>query len=85
LEINVNNESKIVEIWLTNAEKVDAALRERLKPLYREYRAKKYLVAVFESGEGDLFEGTRDLLLHNREALTKRELAEEKQAEQKMA
>lgn len=27
---------------------------------------KKYMVAVFESGKGDLYENTRDLLLFNR-------------------
>ena len=51
MEINVRDDSKLVEIWLTNAEKRNAELRENLKPLYQEYKAKNYLVAVFESGE----------------------------------
>ena len=50
MEINVRDSSKIVEVWLTREEKRDARLQERLKPLYREYKEKKFLVAVFESG-----------------------------------
>lgn len=66
MEINIRDCDKIVEIWLTNAEKCDTLLKESLKPIYAAYKSKKYTVAVFESGEGDLFESTRDLLLHNR-------------------
>ena len=66
MEIQVNDSDKIVEIWLSNAEKEDVALRDSLKPIYSAYKIKKYKVAVFESGEADLFDGTRDLLLHNR-------------------
>ena len=52
--------------WLTNAEKIDPVLREELKEIYAKYKTKKYMVAVFESGKGDLYENTRDLLLFNR-------------------
>ena len=60
MEIHVRDGSKLVEVWLTNSEKRDAELRERLKPLYREYKEKDYLVAVFESGTQDLTELTCD-------------------------
>jgi len=63
--INVHEQNKIVEIWLTNEEKRDTALRENLRPLYREYKDKKYTVAVFESGEGSLFDNMESLVLHN--------------------
>ncbi|MDR0861383.1 MAG: hypothetical protein LBN30_01190 [Oscillospiraceae bacterium] len=62
----MHDSERIVEIWLTNGEKSDLPLRETLKPVYSEYKARKYTVAVFESGGGALFDGTRDLLLHNR-------------------
>ena len=35
MEIHVRDGSKLVEVWLTNSEKRDAELRERLKLLYR--------------------------------------------------
>ena len=66
LEMNVRDDQKLVEIWLTNAEKIDPVLREGLKEIYAKYKTKKYMVAVFESGKGDLYENTRDLLLFNR-------------------
>ena len=78
MEMNVRDDKKIVEIWLTNAEKVDPILREGLKELYAEYKAKKYLVAVFESGGGDLYENTRDLLLYNRRRSAEKTVQEEK-------
>ena len=66
MEMNVRDDQKLVEIWLTNAEKIDPVLREGLKEIYVKYKTKKYMVAVFESGKGDLYENTRDLLLFNR-------------------
>ena len=78
LEINVRDNSKIVEVWLTREEKQDADLRERLKPLYQEYKARKFLVAVFESGEQDLEELTGCLLGYNRKRVAQLEMEREK-------
>jgi len=66
MEICVKDSLKIVEVWLTNVEQGDAALRKSLQPLFDEYKQKKYKVAVFESGRGDLLYNTAGLLLHNR-------------------
>ena len=66
MEINVRDDMKLVTIWLTRAEQEDTALREQLKTLYAEYKAKKYMVAQFHSGTEDLYQGTRDLLIFNR-------------------
>ena len=52
MEMNVRDDQKLVEIWLTNAEKIDPVLREGLKEIYAKYKTKKYMVAVFESGKG---------------------------------
>ena len=79
MEINVRDGSQIVEVWLTREEKQDANLRERLKPLYRECRAKNYLAAVFESGEQDLEELTGSLLGYNRKRTVQLEMEREKQ------
>jgi len=66
MEVCVKDSLKIVEIWLTNTEQSDAALRKSLQPLYEEYKPKKYKVAVFKSGSGNLLDKTTGLLLHNR-------------------
>lgn len=70
--MEVREQSRTVELWLTQEEKNDPVFREGLKPIYEKYRAQKYLVAVFLPGEEDLYQQTRDLLVYNR-----RKLAEE--------
>ena len=47
LRMEIRDESKIVELWLTREEKDDLAFWESLKPIYQEYKEQKYLVAVF--------------------------------------
>ena len=79
LEINVRDHCKIVEVWLSNSEKQDELLRERLKPLYQKYKAQKYLVAVFESGDRDLADATSDLLCYNRKRLAEMEVQRQRQ------
>lgn len=78
MEMHVKDEKKMVEIWLTNAEKKDPQLREKLKDIYAKYKKKKYLVAVFESGEKDLYQGTLDLLAYNKRRCAELEVKREK-------
>lgn len=85
MKIIVNEKHRILEIWLTKPEKYNTMLRESLKPLYKEWKAKKYLPVVYESGESDLKESILGLLRHNREVVAKRELEHEKKALNKQA
>lgn len=78
MEINVKDEKRMVEIWLSNAEKMDPVLRESLKDIYDKFKKKKYLVAVFESGEKDLYQGTLDLLAYNKRRCAELEVQREK-------
>jgi len=66
MEITYNHEKKLCCIWLRNDEKENIELRNSLNPLYKKNKEKGYLTAVYESGTRDLYEATRDLLLHNR-------------------
>lgn len=84
MRMEVKDDSKIVELWLTREEKEDAAFRESLKPLYQQYKAQNYLVAVFLSGEADLYQQTRDLLLYNQRRLAETEVQAQKQGQQTM-
>ena len=79
MEINVRDDIKIVEVWLTREEKRNIVLREGLKPLCREYKEKKYLVAVFESGSQNLWEETGALLCYNRKRIAQMEVEQERQ------
>ena len=80
MRMTINEDSKVVGIWLTKAEKDDVGLRESLQPLYKLYREQKYLVAVYMSGEQDLYENTRDLLLYNRRRAAEKEVQAAKAA-----
>lgn len=76
----MRDDMKLVTVWLTRAEQEDTALRERLKTLYAEYKAKKYMVARFHSGTEDLYTCTRDLLLYNRKRIEELAVQRKKQA-----
>ena len=71
MEVIRNDEKKLVEVWLTRAEASCGIIRHGLKPMFAKYKAQGYRVAVFESGQRDLYASTRDLLLANRVQRTK--------------
>ena len=81
MEININQESKTVDVWLTAREAQDPAMRERLRLLYRVFAGQKYLVAVFQSGRQDLVQAASDLLCYNRKRIAQLEVEYEKQME----
>ena len=78
MELNIRNDSKIVEIWLTKAEKQDAKLQRDLKVLYQGFKESGYLVAAFLSGEQDLTDTTSDLVCYNRKRIAQLEVEREK-------
>ena len=77
--MNVKDDVQIVEIWLSNAEKNDKQLRDSLQVVFDKYKKKKYMVAVFESGEKDLYQGTLDLLAYNRKLSAQKQVQRDKQ------
>ena len=79
MRMEVKEHSKVVELWLTREEKDDKQFVESLKPLYRQYKAQNYMVAVFYSGEEDLYQQTRGLLLYNRRRVAEKEVQEQRQ------
>ena len=85
MEINVRDDRKIVDIWLTNEEQQDQLLREKLKPLYQQYEAKKYKVAVFLSGNRNLAEETGALLRYNKKRTAELEVQRERKRRKSMA
>ena len=84
MRMEVREQNKIVELWLTREERDDATFRESLKPRYQQYKAQNCLVAVFLSGEADLYQQTRDLLLYNQRRQAEKEVQEQKQGRQAM-
>lgn len=75
MELNINEVEKVVELWLSRSERENEELQMRLKPILAAYKRKKYLVALFCSGERNLLECTTSLLLHNRQVAAERDIA----------
>ena len=84
MRMEIREQNKIVELWLTREERDDSAFRESLKPIYQQYKDQNYLVAVFLSGEEDLYQQTRDLLLYTRRRQAEKEVLAQKQEQQAM-
>ena len=80
MHMEVKERSRVVELWLTKEEKNDIQFLDSLKLLCRQYKAQNYMVAVFYSGEKDLYQQTRDLLLYNRRRAAEKEVRGQKQA-----
>ena len=78
MEINVRDDKKIVEVWLTNAEKGDPKIEASLKPLYAKYKNLKYTVIVFKSGTKDLYRSTLALLAYNKKRIAELEVQRKK-------
>ena len=64
LQIDVFDNQKIVAVWLAKAERDDERVREKLRELRAEYKAKKYTVAEYQSGDGDLHTSIYLSLIH---------------------
>ena len=80
MKMIVNEKDRLVEFWLANDEKSDAALRESLKPEFKRWKARKFQPVVYESGRGDLQESVLALLKKTVRDLAKREVEAEKAA-----
>ena len=78
MKVEEFDDKKLVCVWLSHQDQNDPSLQERLKPLYREYKEKKYLVSVFFSGHEDIEELTRDLIQYNRKKTEENSVAAEK-------
>ena len=80
LQIDVFDNQKIVAVWLAKAERDDERVREKLRELRAEYKAKKYTVAEYQSGDGDLHTSIYELLRYNKLRVAERETERAKAA-----
>ena len=83
MQIEVLDNKKIVAVWLTRAERSDEAVRARIEGLCREYKPKKYQVAVYKSGSEDLHTSVLDLLAYNKRRIAELDTQREKAAKAK--
>lgn len=79
--LEVHDNKKFACYWLTQEDLENKALRESLIPEQKEWNQKGYRVCEFHSGTGDLFELTKELLIHNKEVLAKKEVKKNRDRE----
>ena len=80
LQIDVLDDKKIVAVWLPRAEDANENVRARLDGLCREYKPRKYQVAVYKSGREDLHTSVLDLLAYNKRRAAELQVQREKAA-----
>lgn len=85
MELNVRNENRIVEIWLTKAEKQDERVQRELKLVYQSFKGTGYTVATFLSGDQDLTDMTSGLICYNRKRIAQMEVEQEKKQDLAMS
>lgn len=79
MEVHVLEAEKQVEVWLTRQERGDPVVEAHLKQLYQLGKERKWLVAVFLSGQDDLYQLSSALLCHNRNKLARLEIQQQRQ------
>ncbi|MCD7764180.1 MAG: hypothetical protein LUI14_13540 [Lachnospiraceae bacterium] len=72
--MEISEKQKTVYYWLSKEEKEDSELRCCLRSQYYEWEQKGYSVCVFLSGNSNLVETTKDLLVHNKKVLATKNL-----------
>lgn len=65
MEIVMDNELKLAQVWCSHADQRDEAKQKKLKEFIADCRKEKIFVCVYESGEGSLLENTKELLANN--------------------
>ena len=74
MEIYVQENKRLVELWLTREEQQDQEIKRKLEGVYSEGKEQGWMVAVFLSGREELSELTSVLLRHNRDKLAQQEV-----------
>ena len=72
--IRINDNNKIVSLWLSGEESHTGVLPEEIRNTCDAYRTRKYMIAVFRSGEDDLYGNTIAMLRHNRQLAAENEM-----------
>lgn len=66
MTIDIHDEKRFVEIWLESCDENNEEVQEKVRELTDMFSGRKYYVAVFHSGKGDLLTNSRELILRNR-------------------
>lgn len=76
MEIIVDKDKKLVEVWLSHIESETPETEAALKLIYDEYSKMKFKTVVFRSGGGNLSDYVEVLIRNNRAKIAKNDLAQ---------
>ena len=65
MKYTMDEKKRLAIVYCTHADQESEEQRQKLKDFIAACRAKKIFVCVFESGDGDLLENTKELLAYN--------------------
>lgn len=71
--MEIREDGSVAQIWLTVAEQNDTTIKAALGALIRQYRLKGYLPVIYRSGDKDLSDGIKDLLIYHKKLSSERE------------
>ncbi len=65
MRYTVDEKKRLATVYCTHADRESGEQQRKLRDFIAACRAKKIFVCVFESGDGDLLENTKELLAYN--------------------
>ena len=65
MRYSIDEKMGLATVYCTHADQESEEQQQALKDFIADCRAKKIYVCVFESGDGDLLENTKELLAYN--------------------
>lgn len=65
MKYEIDNELNLAKVWCSHADQRDEVKQKKLKEFIADCRKKKIFVCVYESGDGNLLENTKELLANN--------------------
>ena len=63
--IRCDDKARVAEVWLSHADQQAPDIQKKLDRFCAEQKSRKYKVVIFESGEKNLVEATKELLYFN--------------------
>ena len=65
MKVSINDDSKIVALWLNNEEKAETNLPINVNEIVEKYKSKKYKVCIYQSGQDEIKNNFLQLILNN--------------------
>ena len=66
MQMHMNCDRKVVTLWMPTSDKQKPKERTPLSEFCARCKSEHYAVAIFESGQNDLYSGTLNLLASNK-------------------